>query len=133
MLLICLILALFITSNCSSPERKYERFSFFSAVRIPRNLYPIEELEEWCPNGDGFYLARFLIEDETLVQNLKNDILGNNGQDLPFEGEIIDDLIIEYLDKSDQGYYLLNIDQNDPGDIKLIVLNLTTQELIFLI
>ncbi|MGD1961871.1 MAG: hypothetical protein ACFB2Y_23655 [Fulvivirga sp.] len=130
-----LVTAIFFSLNlsCSSQNIEQEKTELLSAIELPEDLYPIESLEEWYPNGDGYFLARYELEGaifESAKSQIKKVEKINN---LPFGDEIIDDLIFDYVEEDDNGYYLLNYNRNDPRDIKMIVLNETKNELIFLI
>lgn len=121
-------------TGCYPQNRDTERSELLSVVELPRDLKPIEETNEWYPNGDGYYLARFLFEDKKSLKDIKSQLLAiSNINELPFGDEIIDGLIFEYLEDEDEGLYLLNFNRKDPRDIKLIVFNETRKEIIFLL
>ncbi len=52
---------------------------------------------------------------------------------MPFAGDVfIDNLILEFVEEDDDGVYLLENDEVDPRDMRLIVLNRTKMELIIM-
>ena len=130
------IIGLLLSSiSCSSQSIDDEKKELLSTVSLPQEVRPVETTEEWYPNGDGYYLSRFSLKDDEVyyhvVDELKLD--HNNLRSLPFGDEILDNLIFEYVDDNDEGYYSLIHNKNDQRDIKMIVLNDTKRELIFFI
>jgi len=93
--------------------------------------YKIETFkDEWSPNGDGESLIIFTIPKEQ-QSNLIQACKGKGSKKLPIKEELPDNLIYNYLDKSDSlGYYYLNIDKNDGRNYTLCVINQKDNKLI---
>lgn len=122
-----------LSTGCSSQDIEKEKTELLTAITLPEDLYPIESLEEWYPNGDGYFLTRYELK-ESIFNDVKSQIKQvKEIRDLPFGDDIIDNLIFEYMEEDNKGYYYLNYNRNDPRDIKMIVLNETKKELIFFI
>ena len=86
--------------------------------------------DEWSPNGDGESLIIFTIPKEQ-QSNLLQTCIEKGFKELPIKEELPDNLIYNYLDKSDSsGYYYLNIDKNDDRNYTLCVINQKDKKLI---
>lgn len=132
--LVTIMITFLYSTSCSSQSVEEEKERLFSVVTLPEEIYPIETLEDWYPNGDGYYLSRYELKDDKIYSQVRNQLKSNESfKPLPFGDEIIDDLIFEYVDENDEGYYYLIFNRNDPRDIQMIVLNTTKKELLFLI
>jgi len=120
--------------NCSFKKGKIENKltdqKLTGGIYLPTLLEPIEVRDELLPNGDGYLVHRYSI-DENLYTNILNQFEKDKIRKLPFADDIfIDNLIYEFVDDSDQGDYTITSDKEDPRDIMVVVLNSTKKELI---
>ncbi|UII27581.1 hypothetical protein LVD15_03910 [Fulvivirga maritima] len=127
------ILMILSCTSCSSQNIDKEKERLLALTEMPENIYPFETYDEWYPNGDGYFLARYRLNKGNFI-DIKNRIKKLSGvKKLPFGDEIIDNLIYEYVDEEDQGLYYLEFNKNDKRDIHMILLDETKGELIFMI
>jgi len=93
--------------------------------------YKVETFkDEWAPNGDGESLIIFSIpqEQQSLLVQSCNE---KEFKKLPIKEELPDNMIYNYLDKSDSlGYYFFNVDQNDDRNYTLCVISQKNKKLI---
>jgi hypothetical protein len=100
-----------------------------AGLLLPDTLRPIEVIDEPLENGDGVRLHRYQL-DSSLYLDLEKQMRSFSSMELPFRpNEYIDNLIYDYVDDTDFGYYILKHDQEDQRDLLLIVLNKSRVEL----
>ena len=133
--MILFFIALFILLLFSIYWFKVRRTAY-SVAHVLTNLsiskeYKVDTFkDEWGPNGDGESLIIFSIPQQQ-ESNLIQSCIGQDFKHLPIKEELPDNMIYNYLDKSDSlGYYFLNIDKSDNRNYKLFVVNQKNKKLI---
>ncbi len=101
-----------------------------TGLRINKE-YKVETFkDEWAFNGDGESLIIFSIpkKQQTFLVQSCNE---KKYKKLPIKEKLPDNMIYNYLDKSDSlGYYFLKIDKNDDRNYTLCVISQKNKKLI---
>lgn len=58
-------LTLVLNTGCSAQNVEKEKAELLAAIKLPENTHSIESFEEWYPNRDGYYLARYILDSDT--------------------------------------------------------------------
>ena len=93
--------------------------------------YKVETFkDEWAPNGDGESLIIFSVPKQQELK-LVQSCIRQGFKQLPVKEELPDNMIYNYLDKSDTlGYYSLDIDKTDNRNYTLFVVTRKSKKLI---
>jgi hypothetical protein len=101
-----------------------------AGYNIPKGLTVEQFKDEWNPNGDGESLIIFNVRPEQ-EQELENKCIEKKYDPLPIKKDLPDNLIYNYLGKSDSlGYYTLNIEKKDKRNYSIVIFNLKKHRLI---
>ena len=115
---ILLVISVFVVSSCSL-QRRIERILEGFGVNARNIEFSIvEKTEQWCPNGDGFFLARLSFPSASEVDKFRREMIGNGAKPLPvrkkdrYVGVSSDILDLE------NGWYIVEADNpdNKPND-----------------
>jgi hypothetical protein len=110
---------------------KSERTKFVGGIEIPEALVASVTSEEWLPNGDGYRVHVYDLDDKKTIDNILHRLEALGSKPLPFgTNEVIDNLIYDYMEEGELGSYLLQNDAEDPRDALLVVWNSTRGQLI---
>lgn len=88
----------------------------------------IKEKEKWGPNGDGFYLAILSFKSKKEIQAILKQRKFNS---LPIKENLPVNEIYRQLNNLQNGYYLFEVDQFDPGNFRIVTLDPLKNEMIF--
>lgn len=120
--LIFVLLAGYVVHNYfikRSPEKIL--FNQFGVSLKGYNYSIISFKEQWDYNGDGYCLILFDLKQIGI--NELNNLIDTNYIKLPIVKKIEVNEIPESLIKSKNGFYLLHIEEEDPRDFKIFIID----------
>lgn len=101
------------------------------------NYSIIDQIDSWCPNGDGEYYLRADLDTTQVerIEQLKLRMLENGAKKLPIEENSIVGRINQYRRDNGpgKGLYILNIDSKDNRDYRTLIFDEIKHELIVII
>lgn len=108
----------------------YSVTNLFTGFTVTKE-YKVETFkDEWSPNGDGESLIIFDVLPEQQLE-LQNKCIEKKYNKLPIKEDLPDNVVFNYLDKTDSlGFYLLNTEKKDERNYSIVILNLKTHKLI---
>ena len=81
---ILLGVSVFVVSSCTTLEGRIETILKDAGVDARNIEFSIvEKTEQWCPNGDGFFLARLSFPSASEVDKFRREMIGNGAKPLP--------------------------------------------------
>ena len=125
------LLIIFISINifCSFKPKYVKQIYVQFGVIINKNTIKLNlENEKWFPNGDGFYLSLLTLKNSSEIEKILNQ---KKFVTLPIKEDLPVGEIYNKLKSLENGYYLLEVDKEDPRDFKILTLNTTNKEIIF--
>ncbi len=127
------ILSLFFRCGQTTRTKKEQTLSTkeVAGILVPNSIVLLDSASEFMPNGDGYLIYRYLI-DESLYSDISQQLKKKeNIRSLPFKNDdVIDNLIFDFVGEKDEGSYFLENDNEDPRDILLVVLNKSKMHLV---
>lgn len=123
------ILIISMLFSCSLTPKYIKQLHAQFGLDVQKNAVSvISENEKWGPNGDGFYLAILSFKDTSEIQKLLKQ---GKFKSLPIKEDLSISEIHRELSNIQSGYYLLEVDKFDPGDFKIVTVDLVKNEMIF--
>ena len=81
---ILLGVSVFVVSSCTTLEGRIKTILKDAGVDARNIEFSIvEKTEQWCPNGDGFFLARLSFPSASDVDKFRREMIGNGAKPLP--------------------------------------------------
>jgi len=120
----------FLLLSCQPNKKESFNTVEVGGLILPDTLIASEQVKEMHPNGDGYLLYNYKI-NRKLIEEVRPQ---KDFASLPFkQNEVVDNRIYDYLSDQDEGYYIIrHLDDNDPRDQMVVVLNVTRMELTIL-
>lgn len=120
----------FVITACEFIFPKYQRQlkDDFKIVVNKSETSIVNEKEQWDFNGDGFYLVELTFFSKETFKSLRQQRLFKR---LPITEEIPVGNAYNYLKKATRGFYLIDIEDDDQRDFKIVVLDEETNHLFF--
>jgi hypothetical protein len=124
-----IILMLSMLFSCSLTPKYIKQLNMQFGLDVQKNAVSvISENEKWGPNGDGFYLAMLSFKDTSEVKKLLKQ---GKFRSLPIKEDLPISEIHRELSYLQKGYYLLEVDQSDSRDFRIVTFDLVKNEVIF--
>jgi hypothetical protein len=124
-----IILIISMLFSCSLTPKYIKQLNAQFELDVQKNTVSIiSENEKWGPNGDGYYLARLYFKDSSQVKKLLKQ---RKFKSLPIKEDLPISEIHRELSYLQNGYYLLEVDESDPRDFKIVTLDSGKNEMIF--
>lgn len=87
-----------------------------------------KELEQWSPNGDGFYYVEITINrDKKIIRTL----IFNGFKPLPVKEEFPETVLPFYYEGIQEGYYSYGVTDSDLRNFKIAIYDLRASKIIF--
>lgn len=110
---ILLVISVFVVSSCTL-EGRIERILKELGVNARNIEFSIvEKTEQWCPNGDGEFVARLSFPSASEVDKFRREMIGNGAKPLPVrEKDHYIGVRSDILDY-ENGWYIVQVDNPD--------------------
>jgi hypothetical protein len=125
------VTVLLIIFGCQSDRANPVHFIEVGGIFLPDTLLPASEINERYDSGEGYVVQNYKIDDDIIDRILDQ----KHFDSLPFmKNEVIDNRIYDYMADEDSGYYsVVQLDDKDPRDQIVIILNTKRMELTIMI